>query len=130
MVVEAVPLWRACRDAAGRPRYRADGRIIELAPGPGVGLHYVAPEVEFRPLSIYQRSVRRWPMSLQSERLLNHMQGLRLTHLPNCYEAIAEEASVKDLPYLEFLEQALEAESQAKHTPERAAENAVGSLSL
>jgi DNA replication protein DnaC len=55
-------------------------------------------------------------MSLQSERLLSHMQGLRLTHLPHCYEALAEEASVKDLPYLEFLEQALEAESQAKHT--------------
>ena len=53
-------------------------------------------------------------MSLQSERLLNHMQRLRLSHLPNCYEAIAEEASVKDLPYLDFLEQALEAESQAK----------------
>ena len=27
---------------------------IELTPGPGVGLHHVAPEVEFRPLSIYQ----------------------------------------------------------------------------
>jgi transposase len=27
--------------------------IVELTPGPGVGLHYVAPEVEFRPLSIY-----------------------------------------------------------------------------
>jgi transposase len=27
--------------------------LAELAPGPGVGLHYVAPEVEFRPLSIY-----------------------------------------------------------------------------
>lgn len=26
---------------------------IELTPGPGVGLHHVAPEVEFRPLSIY-----------------------------------------------------------------------------
>jgi hypothetical protein len=33
-------------------------------------------------------------MSLQSERLLNHMLRLRLSHLPNCYEAIAEEASV------------------------------------
>ena len=53
-------------------------------------------------------------MSLQSERLLNHMLRLRLTHLPNCFEAIAEEASVRDLPYLDFLEQALEAESQAK----------------
>ncbi len=28
--------------------------VVELAPGPGVGLHYVAPEVEFRSLSIYQ----------------------------------------------------------------------------
>ncbi|HEY6377275.1 MAG TPA: IS21-like element helper ATPase IstB [Edaphobacter sp.] len=55
-------------------------------------------------------------MSLQSERLLNHMLRLRLTHLPNCFEAIAEEASNKDLPYLDFLEQALEAESHAKHT--------------
>ena len=44
-------------------------------------------------------------MSLQSERLLNHMLRLRLSHLPNCYEAIAEEASAKNLPYLDFLEQ-------------------------
>jgi transposase len=28
--------------------------VVELAPGPGVGLHYVAPKVEFRSLSIYQ----------------------------------------------------------------------------
>jgi hypothetical protein len=55
-------------------------------------------------------------MSLQSERLLNHMLRLRLSYLPNCYEVIAEEASAKNLPYLDFLEQALEAESQAKHT--------------
>ena len=55
-------------------------------------------------------------MSLQSERLLNHMLRLRLSYLPNCYEALAEEASTKNLPYLDFLEQALEAESQAKHT--------------
>jgi len=55
-------------------------------------------------------------MSLQSERLLNHMLRLRLSHLPNCYEAIAEGASAKNLPYLDFLEQTLEAESQAKHT--------------
>lgn len=55
-------------------------------------------------------------MSLQSERLLNHMLRPRLSYLPNCYEAIAEEAASKDLPYLDFLEQALEAESQAKHT--------------
>jgi DNA replication protein DnaC len=55
-------------------------------------------------------------MSLQSERLLNHMLRLRLSHLPNCYEAIAEAASTRNLPYLDFLEQALEAESQAKHS--------------
>ena len=55
-------------------------------------------------------------MSLQSERLLNHMLRLRLTHLPNCFEALAEEASAKNLPYLDFLEQTLEAESEAKHT--------------
>lgn len=47
-------------------------------------------------------------MSLQSERLLSHMPRLRLSHLPDCYEAIAEEASVKSLPYRDFLEQALE----------------------
>ena len=55
-------------------------------------------------------------MSLQSERLLVNMQRLRLSHLPNCYETLAQEAATKDLPYLDFLEQLLEAESQAKHT--------------
>jgi hypothetical protein len=44
------------------------------------------------------------------------MLRLRLSHLPNCYEAIAEAASSKNLPYLDFLEQALGAESQAKHS--------------
>jgi DNA replication protein DnaC len=44
------------------------------------------------------------------------MLRLRLSYLPNCYEALAEEASAKDLPYLDFLEQVLEAESQAKHS--------------
>ena len=29
-------------------------QISELAPGPGVGLHYVVPEVEFRWLAIYE----------------------------------------------------------------------------
>ena len=37
-------------------------------------------------------------MSLQSERLLNHMLRMRLSHMPNCYEVTAEEASAKDLP--------------------------------
>jgi len=42
------------------------------------------------------------------------MQRLRLTHLPQCYSSIAEEASSKNLPYLDFLERLLESESQAK----------------
>lgn len=54
-------------------------------------------------------------MSLQSERLLSHMQRLRLSHLPACYESLAEEAAQKNLPYLDFLEQLLEAENAAKH---------------
>jgi DNA replication protein DnaC len=54
-------------------------------------------------------------MSLQSERLLVHMQRLRLSHLPACYEGLAETAAAKNLPYLDFLEQLLEAESSAKH---------------
>ena len=54
-------------------------------------------------------------MSLQAERLLGQMQRLRLSYLPACYEALAEEAAQKNLPYLDFLEQVLEAESQAKH---------------
>lgn len=55
-------------------------------------------------------------MSLQSERLLNNMLRLRISHLPNCYEAIAEEASAKNLPYPDFIKQTLKAESQAKHS--------------
>jgi DNA replication protein DnaC len=55
-------------------------------------------------------------MSLQSDRLLSHMQRLRLSYLPACFQTLAEEAAAKDLPYLDFLEQVLEAESQAKHT--------------
>jgi hypothetical protein len=46
-------------------------------------------------------------VAVQSERLLNHMLRLRLSRLPNCYEAIAEEASAKNLPYLDILEQFL-----------------------
>jgi len=54
-------------------------------------------------------------MSLQSDRLLGHMQRLRLSHLPACFQTLAEEAAARNLPYLDFLEQVLEAESQAKH---------------
>jgi hypothetical protein len=55
-------------------------------------------------------------MSLQSERLLAHMQRLRLSHLPSCYETLAEAAAEKNLPHmtLDFLEQVLDAESAAK----------------
>ena len=35
------------------PKLASPSPAIELPSGPGVGLHYVAPEVEFRPLSIY-----------------------------------------------------------------------------
>jgi transposase len=35
------------------PKLASPSPVIELPSGPGVGLHYVAPEVEFRPLSIY-----------------------------------------------------------------------------
>lgn len=54
-------------------------------------------------------------MSLQSERLISQMQRLRLTHLICCYESLAQEASQKNLPYLDFLERLLESESQAKY---------------
>jgi DNA replication protein DnaC len=54
-------------------------------------------------------------MSLQSERLLAHFGRLRLIHLSQCYEGLAEEAAAKNLPYLDFLERLLEAESQAKY---------------
>jgi len=47
-------------------------------------------------------------MSLQSERLLNHMLRLRLSHLATAMSH-REEASAKNLPYLDFLEQSLEA---------------------
>ena len=53
MVVEAAhyaELPRRSSTAAVKPPPQA---VAELAPGPGVGLHYPVPEVEFRPLSIY-----------------------------------------------------------------------------
>jgi hypothetical protein len=44
-----------CKPAAevALPAFNTPAAIVELTPGPGVGLHYVAPEVEFRPLSSY-----------------------------------------------------------------------------
>lgn len=54
-------------------------------------------------------------MSLQSERLIAHMQRLRLTHMIASYESLSQEAAQKNLPYLDFLERLLENESQAKY---------------
>ncbi len=53
MVVKAAhygELPRRNRTSAAKPTLQS---VAELAPGPGVGLHYPIPEVEFRPLSIY-----------------------------------------------------------------------------
>jgi len=38
-------------------------------------------------------------MSLQSERLIAHMQRLRLTYLVGCYESLSQEAAQKNLPF-------------------------------
>jgi DNA replication protein DnaC len=54
-------------------------------------------------------------MWLQSERLLPPMQRLRLSYLPACYESLAETAAAKNLPYLDFRQQLLDAEGSAKH---------------
>src|SRR5260370_31157709 len=49
-------------------------------------------------------------MSLQSERIKLVMQGLSLTEMGGGYEALAEQAAQKNLPYCDFLEQVLESE--------------------
>jgi hypothetical protein len=52
MIVEAAhygELPRRSRTSAVKPPLV----ISELSPGPGVGLHYAIPEVELRPLAIY-----------------------------------------------------------------------------
>ncbi len=54
-------------------------------------------------------------MSLQAERLLTLFGRLGLIHLPQCYETFADEAAQKNLTYLDFLQQLLEAEEQAKY---------------
>ena len=53
-------------------------------------------------------------MSLQSERLDALMQRLGLTDMAQSYAALAEHAAQKNLSYCDFLEQALERESQAR----------------
>jgi DNA replication protein DnaC len=53
-------------------------------------------------------------MSLQSERLAVLMQKLSLGDMARGYEALAEQAAQKDLPYCDFLEQILESECNAR----------------
>src|SRR5207244_4815507 len=53
-------------------------------------------------------------MSLQSERLQLLMQRLSLTAMVHGYEALAEQAAQKNLPYCDFLEQVLESEANVR----------------
>ena len=53
-------------------------------------------------------------MSLQTERLELLMQRLGLADMAQCYPALAEQAAQKNLPYCDFLEQALESEYHAR----------------
>src|SRR2546421_12493808 len=60
------------------------------------------------------RCMRRWPMSLQSERIQLLMQRLSLTDMVHGYQALAEQAAQKNLPYCDFLEQVLESEANVR----------------
>ena len=53
-------------------------------------------------------------MSLQSERIQALMQRLSLTEMVHGYEALAEQAAQKNLPYCDFLEQVLESEANVR----------------
>jgi DNA replication protein DnaC len=53
-------------------------------------------------------------MSLQSERLELLMQRLSLAEMAQRYQALAEQAAQKNLPYCDFLEQVLEGEYHAR----------------
>jgi DNA replication protein DnaC len=53
-------------------------------------------------------------MSLQSERIQLLMQRLSLTEMAHGYEALAEQAAQKNLPYCDFLEQVLESEANVR----------------
>ena len=53
-------------------------------------------------------------MSLQSERIQLLMQRLCLTEMVHGYEALAEQAAQKNLPYCDFLEQVLESEANVR----------------
>ena len=69
-------------------------------------------------------------MSLQSERIQLLMQRLSLTEMAHGYEALAEQAAQKNLPYCDFLEQVLESErSQRPPGAEHQSAHATGGLS-
>ena len=53
--------------------------------------------------------------ALQTERLHGYMHRLKLAQMPTTLDRIAEEATAKELGYLDFLERLLEEETQAKH---------------
>src|SRR5438552_2204676 len=53
-------------------------------------------------------------MSLQSERIQLLMKRLSLTEMAHGYEALAEQAAQKNLPYCDFLEQVLEHEANVR----------------
>src|SRR5438045_3849405 len=53
-------------------------------------------------------------MSLQSECLQLLMQRLSLTAMVHGYQALAEQAAQKNLPYCDFLEQVLESEANVR----------------
>ena len=53
--------------------------------------------------------------ALQTERLHSYMSRLKLAQMPTVVDRIAEEATTKELGYLDFLERLLEEEAQAKH---------------
>jgi len=101
--------------------------LAELAPVPVSGCT-THPEVELRPLSIYNAFCEEVPMSLQSERLLNHMLRLRLSHLPTAM-------SHRGRGFREELRISTSSNSLLKprvrpSTPERPVEDAVGALPL
>src|SRR3989338_5969341 len=62
-------------------------------------------------------STRRTPVmsALQTERLQSYMARLKLSQMPTMLDRIAEEATAKELGYLDFLERLLEEETQAKY---------------
>jgi len=53
-------------------------------------------------------------MSLQTERIQLLMQRLSLTEMVHGYQALSEQASQKNLPYCDFLEQVLESEANVR----------------